>query len=78
MPWLERMPKKPSSIEAALLEVRRAIVSFKARRHEVLDNEVSLEYPREGRLEKYKEQLLCLDRVLTSLDKTIAELRCYQ
>ena len=77
MAWLKSAPKKPSSIEAALHEVKRAIESFKARRQEVMDNECSLEYPRESRVEKYREQISCLDRVLSLLDDAISELRCY-
>ena len=77
MAWLINIPRKPSSIEAALCEVKQAVEALKKRRQDVMGNETSLEYPRESRVEKYTQQISSLDSVLNSLDGAIYELRCY-
>jgi len=76
--WLRQSPKKADSINAALSEIADAVRALKAKReHILLMNEKVYDYPREGRLKGYREQILCLEKVLGDLDDAMAELGRY-
>jgi hypothetical protein len=77
MAWLRAVPKQPSSIKQGLIEIKQALTSLRIKRQAVMDNEVSLEYPRESRVDIYKLQISATDRVITLLNKAIAELSNY-
>jgi len=77
MAWLKAIPKQPSSITGALIEIKRAVEALKEKKQVVIDNEVSLEYPRESRVEMYHRQLSIINNVLDLINKAITEMEDY-
>jgi len=77
MAWLKTVPKQPSSMKQCLVELKKAVAKLMTKRQAVMDNEVSLEYPREGRVKMYEMQISTLDRVLNLMNEAIAELSSY-
>ena len=77
MSWLKQLPQRPPSIRATLCEIKQSVEALKRKRQSVMDNEVSLEYPRETRVEMYRNQLATLDNVRNQLDNTINEIDKY-
>jgi hypothetical protein len=53
------------------------VASLRAKRQEVMDNEVSLEYPRESRVKTYELQISAVNRVGKLLNEAIVVLSNY-
>ena len=63
---LKAIPKQPTTIKTALIELKQAMEAFQVKKQGVIDNEVSLEYPRSGRVELYEKQMSIIKKVINA------------
>ncbi|MFC1994307.1 hypothetical protein ACFLVI_03485 [Chloroflexota bacterium] len=77
MAWLKAIPKQPSSIMAALSEIKQAVEALKEKKQGVINNEISLEYPRESRVKMYHKQSLIINNVLNTINRAITKMKDY-
>ena len=77
MTWIKAVPKQPSSIASALIEIKLALQGFQVKKQNVFDRETSLEYPRESRVELYNKQLTSINNVPSRINKAITEMGNY-
>ncbi|MFC2026835.1 uracil-DNA glycosylase family protein [Chloroflexota bacterium] len=71
--WLKRLPRRVESISAAIGEIKEAVETLKADREEMLMDEKSKDYPHEERVERYDDEILRLENILTYLNKILTE-----
>jgi uracil-DNA glycosylase len=75
--WLRRFPKRGESINGALNEVVDATRTLKEMREDMLSSEISCDYPQDERVQRYREQIACLEKALQHLNGAMAELMRY-
>lgn len=75
--WLKAIPKQPSSIKETLIEITQALEILQVKKQSVFDHEVSLEYPRESRVELYSQQISIIKSVLELTQKAVKQLGKY-
>jgi len=73
--WGSKPPRTVAAIVEILRHCKSRLDGLRRENEEYRDNEVSREYPRDDRVEKYEARINLIHRVSQQLDKTLKRLR---